>query len=84
MRDNLSCSFSTGVICEVFDFYTGRCSPLDIQIEYCSPQSRAIDVCHTVYSPVCGVDNRDRETSFTNSCEACKDSSIQYYRLGEC
>lgn len=78
------CVFTTGVHCEVHDFYAGTCSPLDVRIMRCSDESRTIDFCHDVYSPVCGTDKRNRQETYPNGCYACLNPSIKFYQEGEC
>lgn len=52
---------------------------------YCSDESRNVDVCIEVYNPVCGY-NSDGEKikTYSNDCFACQDSSVEYWVEGEC
>ena len=58
----------------------------------CSDESRNVDSCANIYSPVCGLVhiqciqapcNPVLET-FPNSCVACSNSLVEYYTKGEC
>ena len=48
---------------------------------FCSAQSRNAQLCSQIYSPVCGY---PIIKTYSNSCFACMDNSIEYYLDGEC
>lgn len=48
---------------------------------YCDSESRNAQVCSQVYAPVCGYPILK---TFSNSCFACMDASVNYYINGEC
>ena len=48
---------------------------------YCTTDSRNADVCAQVYAPVCGYPETQ---TYSNSCFACMDASVEYYVNGEC
>ena len=47
----------------------------------CSAGSRGSQVCFELYQPVCGYPNTK---TYSNSCFACIDNSVQYYINGQC
>ena len=48
----------------------------------CSPESRGPNLyCIQVYDPVCGLPIK---VTFSNSCAACLNNSVEYYVEGEC
>lgn len=59
---------------------------------FCPEDSRNAEFCIQVYEPVCGYFNPGwiecvREPcaeTYSNSCEACKNSDVLYYVDGEC
>ncbi|MCX6226982.1 MAG: hypothetical protein NTV01_19905 [Bacteroidia bacterium] len=62
------------------------------QITFCNPSQRQGDVCFQIYDPVCAKVNIQcikapcdpvRET-FSNACEACRNSLVESYTQGEC
>lgn len=56
-----------------------------IEKNYCTPNSRQADLCIAVYEPVCGWFEGDKiRTTYSNSCNACKDSRVVYWTEGEC
>ncbi|MFQ5661695.1 MAG: hypothetical protein ACE5F2_00375 [Candidatus Paceibacteria bacterium] len=58
----------------------------------CEPEQRDADFCIQVFDPVCAEVNVQCVTSpcppvketFSNSCEACKNSLVDTYTKGEC
>lgn len=57
---------------------------------YCSSESKIIQMCTLQYEPVCGKINNFYcvlgfcKKTFTNSCFACKDKNVNYWANGEC
>ncbi|MEK6945362.1 MAG: hypothetical protein AABW63_01060 [Nanoarchaeota archaeon] len=59
---------------------------------YCNTQSRDVDVCTEIYSPVCGWFDSSKiqcikypcAQTFSNSCFVCMDEKVEYYTEGEC
>ncbi|MBS3050961.1 MAG: DUF333 domain-containing protein [Candidatus Aenigmarchaeota archaeon] len=58
---------------------------------YCTEESRNADVCIRLYQPVCGWFGLEVQcvrypcaSTFSNSCEACKSPTVDYYTPGEC
>ena len=48
---------------------------------YCTNESRGPGIyCIQVWEPVCGSDKK----TYSNSCMACLNSSVEYYLKGEC
>jgi len=62
------------------------------QSTFCQPQQRQGDVCFQLYDPVCAKVNIQCVTTpcdpinqtFSNSCEACRNSLVESYTRGEC
>ena len=51
----------------------------------CTPESRLGDVCIEVAKPVCGFDSNDKQIqTYGNSCFACKDEKVSYWKEGMC
>ena len=57
----------------------------------CPPNSKNVDACTADYNPVCGWFNQNIKcikfpcaANFPNSCNACKDSKVESYTVGEC
>ncbi|MFH1248930.1 MAG: M23 family metallopeptidase [archaeon] len=57
----------------------------------CSEESRTADACPAIYSPVCGWFNSTIKcikypcaATYSNSCEACRDSKVAYWVGSEC
>ena len=48
---------------------------------YCTPEQRNVDVCIEIYEPVCGY---PVEQTFSNSCFACMDETVEYWTHGTC
>lgn len=46
--------------------------------EFC--ESPRPDICPALFSPVCGED----QTTYGNSCEACANPDVNWYKPGEC
>lgn len=59
---------------------------------FCSNESRNVDACITLYDPVCGWNNPDKikcikfpcASTYSNSCNACKNSDVYYWTSGIC
>lgn len=59
---------------------------------FCSDESRNADLCITLYNPVCGWDDPEKiqckkfpcASTYSNSCNACKNSDVLYWTSGEC
>ena len=57
----------------------------------CDPGSRNAQFCTADYNPVCGWFNDNLKCikypcaqTYSNSCEACKNTEVSYYTKGEC
>ncbi len=51
----------------------------------CTEEQRNVEACITLYEPVCGYDSQGNKIStYSNSCFACLDPDVEFYRLGEC
>lgn len=48
---------------------------------YCLPEQRNSNICTFLYNPVCGM---PMHQTFSNSCIACSNKSVEYYVQGEC
>ena len=48
--------------------------------DYCTDESRIAEMCIELYDPVCGSNGK----TYSNSCFACKDSSVIFFTPGEC
>lgn len=62
---------------------SGCVVPSDDRV-YCSPASRDVDTCHTLYEPVCGYHSPFIFKTYTNDCVACSDQNVEYYTPGKC
>ncbi len=59
---------------------------------YCSSESRNVQACDEIYSPVCGWFSSTKvqcikypcAQTFENSCVACLDEDIEFWTAGEC
>jgi hypothetical protein len=51
---------------------------------YCKEGQRNVDVCITLYDPVCGYDFQGEKEMYSNSCLACQNENIEYWVKGEC
>lgn len=59
---------------------------------FCTSEQRNVDACAEIYQPVCAKVNIQCITTpcdpinqtFSNSCEACKNSLVESYFMGEC
>ena len=54
------------------------CIPMRTK-NFCSLESRDAEACAEIYQPVCGDG-----VSYSNSCFACMNSSVEYWVNGEC
>ncbi|MBL7045036.1 MAG: hypothetical protein ISR98_00335 [Parcubacteria group bacterium] len=62
------------------------------QVFGCEPEQRNVDACIEIFKPVCAKINVQCVTSpcppvqetFSNSCNACKNSLVDTYVEGEC
>jgi len=52
---------------------------IEDQLFQCQEEQRYAEICITLYDPVCA----DGYT-YSNSCFACKEPSVEYYTMGEC
>jgi len=51
----------------------------------CSEEQRNIDFCITLYEPVCGYGFQGNKIkTYSNSCFACSDTDIEFYKMGVC
>jgi len=48
---------------------------------YCTDEQRNSDMCMFLYEPVCGFPD---EKTYSNSCVACSDKEVEYWKHGEC
>ena len=85
---NISQSICGGKECFIIEFDSlGRKRTVDVfgKIKnYCTKEQRGPGVyCIQVYEPVCGFGDFGNRT-FSNSCIACLNSSVEYYLSGEC
>ncbi len=51
---------------------------------YCEQEQREVDMCKTLWDPVCGYTEDGQKETYGNSCEACKDPDVEYWVEGEC
>ena len=59
---------------------------------YCTATDRLAEACIQIYQPVCGWFDPDQiqcikypcAQTYSNRCEACKDTKVLYYTEGEC
>jgi hypothetical protein len=64
----------------------------DREVFSCEPEQREADACIQIFAPVCAEINVQCITTpcppvketYSNSCEACKNSLIDVYTEGEC
>lgn len=76
------CVFDT-FECEEWAFFRGEC-PVGKK-NYCTEEQREAEVCTMEYAPVCGYDlNEQMIETFSNSCMACANASVEYWVHGEC
>lgn len=54
------------------------------QKTYCLPNQRNSDMCTFLWDPVCAFDHAGNSETKPNSCIACQNKNILYYRIGEC
>ena len=65
---------------------------IDSNQNFCPPESRNVDACITLYDPVCGWNDPDEiqcikfpcASTYSNSCNACKNSDVLYWTSGVC
>ena len=57
----------------------------------CTSEQRGAEICISLYSPVCGHFNSSIQCvkypcaeTFSNSCFACSNPSVEYWTEGEC
>jgi len=48
---------------------------------YCQPEQRNSDACIFLHNPVCGYPMKE---TYPNSCIACSEEEVEYYKMGEC
>ena len=58
---------------------------------FCKPEQRGVEICASVYSPVCGWFSKNIQCikypcaqTFSNSCSACSNPGVEYWTEGEC
>ena len=51
---------------------------------YCSINERNVDFCIELFSPVCGFNDLNQGTTFSNSCFACSNPETVFYVDGDC
>ncbi len=56
-------------------------SQMELNKTYCEEEQRNVGACIEIYEPVCGMPLNE---TFSNSCFACSNSSVEYYLNGEC
>lgn len=70
-----------------------RCTGLkEPQVIACESKQRNVDICAEIYQPVCAKVNvqcikapcEPVYETFSNACEACKNSLVESYIAGEC
>ncbi len=70
-----------------------RSVDLKINVDYiCTEESRNADACIEIYEPVCGYFDGEKiqcikapcANTYSNSCFACLDENVLYYKKGEC
>jgi hypothetical protein len=63
-------------------------SPPDLLIdnkEYCNGAQRDVELCYTLYDPVCGHNENNKQIqTYSNICNACKNSEVIFFVRGEC
>lgn len=75
------CVFET-FECEEWAYFRGECP---VERYYCTEKERDIDVCIMLYAPVCGYNaNEQIIETYSNSCFACADISVESWINGEC
>ncbi len=57
------------------------CGKMDIP---CQPEMRDADYCIAEYRPVCGFKGDGSSETYSNMCNACKNSEVDYFQEGEC
>lgn len=53
----------------------------ELDLNYCSEESKLGEICTLEYNPVCGYKNK---ITYGNSCQACHDNETSYFISGEC
>jgi hypothetical protein len=51
---------------------------------YCTAEEKNAEACITLYSPVCAIRKDNINLSYANSCFACMDEQIDYWKEGSC
>ena len=68
------------------------CEKIELKANSCTTEQRKADACIALYQPVCGWFDPEEiqcfkypcATTFSNSCEACRNKNVVYWTDGEC
>ncbi len=80
-EDAKVCNDGTIVVREGKNCEFAPCPDTEENKNYCTPEQRQVDACIEIYQPVCGYPNKE---TFSNSCFACMDESVEYWVDGIC
>lgn len=51
---------------------------------YCYENYKTGQICISLYDPVCGYSKTGEKKEYSNSCNACLNSEVEYWIKGEC
>ena len=73
------------VLATIFSFTTYPYEETEeLNVTYCTAEQRDAEACIMIYAPVCGFREDGTSATYENSCLACMDSEIVYWKNGEC
>jgi len=87
MRENEDGQYGICILetfeCEEWAFFRGEC-PVGKK-NYCTETERDAEVCIMLYAPVCGYNSNEQILdTYSNSCFACANATVEYWVNGEC